>query len=156
MNQAFGRRLAQGFTLVEAAVVIAIIAIFASFAWINFNTIDEDADGAMAQSTQASLQTVLLQGADRLNTSAANVLMSQVVAATPGLTGRPDQFSVTATSATQVTLALPRSGRSVVYRSNACGQVCVNAMNGFSKYNLRPNPTGCDADPVPCQVMHHL
>jgi prepilin-type N-terminal cleavage/methylation domain-containing protein len=56
-----------GYTLVEVAMVIAILALLGSFAIISFGNAGEQRDAAMIQSAQASLQSIISQGAVRMD-----------------------------------------------------------------------------------------
>jgi prepilin-type N-terminal cleavage/methylation domain-containing protein len=142
-----------GVTLIEVAASICIIAIVAGYAAIQMNALNEEPDGSMAQSVQGSLQATLVQGADRLNTSPAAVTMAQVVAASP--VSDPGRFTLAAGSATQATLTMLASTRSVTFRKNDCGQVCVDTLTGFTKYTLQPQPNSCDTDATVCNAIQH-
>jgi prepilin-type N-terminal cleavage/methylation domain-containing protein len=147
------RAYQQGVTLIELAVTIAIIAILATFGAIQLSALNEEPDGGIAQSVQGSLQSTLIQGADRLNTSPVNVTMTQVVAATP-VSHRDFTFSTP--TATAVTLTLTKSARTVTFRKNDCGQVCVDALAGFTKYQLKPQANSCDTDARVCNAIQHV
>lgn len=138
-----------GLTLVEVALCVVIIAVFVSFAVAALLNQDENGDATQVESIQASLQSIVIQAADRLNTSPVNVNRNSVLQVMPS----NNTVNLEATG-NGFQLRILESGRQAQYRVNNCGQVCVSSVTGFSKYTLRASAnSGCSADPQPCNIL---
>lgn len=69
-----GRQAAKGMTLIELAVVIAILTVLSGFAMLSWSSLDENRDATLVQAAQANLQTVISQGSLRLDKSPQQLL----------------------------------------------------------------------------------
>lgn len=142
-----------GVSLMEMALVLAIIAIFTTFAVSSFGNADENRDATVIQNTQARLQTTINTAAERFDiapgaVNAANVI--NALAAAPRVT-----LALNGGNGYRVTLN--DSGRTGTYRLNACGDICLAAVTNFTAYALSPaTNSACATDRTPCQTLQKL
>lgn len=130
-----------GFTLIELAIAIAIIGLLAAFAFLSFGTAGEDRDAAMVQASQASLQTVVSQGATRLDVT-PKVLRDQysaailsAIQATVGQNNSQDAGVQFTQSSGQFTMTIPKSGRTATFTITDAGEVqLTNLSSKFTGY----------------------
>jgi|GEM_PF-5395428 len=153
--------LTSAFTLLELAIVIAIIGVLSSFAMVAFERIYEDRDAAALQGAMTTYQTVMIQGSQRIGTSPQNVDPDMIIQAIEpsekiewvksGATGA----TVTIRNAIAIDFA---DARSATFRVNTCGDVCAIAIEGFTYYTLEANNVPCNDDPVEstCQYIAGL
>jgi prepilin-type N-terminal cleavage/methylation domain-containing protein len=130
-----------GFTLIELAIAIAIIGLLAAFAFLSFGTAGEDRDAAMVQSSQASLQTIVSQGATRMDLSPQALRDShpqQILLAVQAAIGQTAgknadvQFSL---SGTNFVMTIPKSGRTATFTITDTGEVqLTNLSSNFTGY----------------------
>jgi len=140
---------AQGFSLIEVALSVAIMAIFASFAVATLVDFSEDGDARTIESDQAMLQGIILQASDRLDTLPSNVNLTNVRNVMPNNPNR----SLTVGAGT-LTETMTKSSRVATFRVNGCGQVCLTNLTGFSKYALQATNQACSVDVNPCQRLN--
>jgi Tfp pilus assembly protein PilE len=142
-----------GISFIEIALVLAVIAIFATFAVSSFGNADENRDSTVIQNTQARLQNTINMAAERFDiapgaVNAANVL--NALPASPGVT-----LVLNGANGYQVTLT--NTGRTGTYRLNACGDICLAAVTNFTAYTLSPaTNSACATDRTPCQTLQKL
>ncbi|HEY9687507.1 MAG TPA: prepilin-type N-terminal cleavage/methylation domain-containing protein [Coleofasciculaceae cyanobacterium] len=134
-----GKGRSTGYNLIELAMVIAVVATLAAFALISFGNTGEQRDAQMVMSAQASLQSIVSQGAVRMDRRpdqlpAAAVLMavqsavSQNGAANNGVsfTGNGNQFTMTISS----------SNRAATFEISNTGDVRLIGLNNFANYTV--------------------
>src|SRR5690349_20973955 len=71
------RRYKTAFSLLEMAIVIAILGVLSAVALTNMSSTSEARDASAVQSAQAVLQQVIAQGATRRDTSPTDLLSNQ-------------------------------------------------------------------------------
>jgi type II secretory pathway pseudopilin PulG len=138
----------KGITLIEVALSIVIIAVFAGFAVATLVDFSEDGDARTVEADQAMLQGIILQASDRLDTLPSNVNLNNVLNVIPNNPNR-----TLAAGGGGLTQTLNKSGRVATFRVNGCGQVCLTNLSGFSKYSLKPTTQACSIDVTPCQQL---
>ena len=130
---------------------MAILGIFSIFALIAMGDADEQRDARAFNTTQATLQSVVLQGADRTNSKPQDLAADTVIAAMP-----PHAYMVlTKTNGTKITASLNRGRlRSVEFTTNTCGDVCMTSLTGFTAFRLQPLPQQDCKEPAPSVVVN--
>lgn len=125
-----------GFSLIELCIVIAILGIFSMFALVAFSDVDEQRDMRAFNILQATMQSVVLQGADRTNSRPADLPPATVITAMP-----PHTYINLSVDGTGIrAFSTKGKGRSVLFKTNACGDVCMTNITGFATYTLKPIP----------------
>jgi type II secretory pathway pseudopilin PulG len=125
---------AAGFTLIETAVVVGLVACLATVGVVAYRNQGEAQEAILANSIQGSLQTALGQMSVRLERTPADVFTNFQ----PNLI----QFarsSITTTITLNsvgngIQLQFPQSGRTVVYGINANGDLVVTNET-FTRFN---------------------
>lgn len=150
-------RANSGVTLIEMAMVIAIIAIFATFAYTNLGNIDEDADARVLEALQANLQNTVTTAAEHLDVSPqgllaqANSLQNILNAAKAD-----DNPNLTVTiNAGQYQVAYD-DGRQAQLRVNNCGDVCLTSLTNFPNYQVVNENPSCGVEANQCGFMRRL
>jgi prepilin-type N-terminal cleavage/methylation domain-containing protein len=148
----------QGFTLIEIVIVLAIIGIFSIFAVVAFGDADEQKDVRAFNTLQATLQSVVLQGADRTNSKPQELSPDTVIAAMP-----PHSYINLVVINTENIEAVTNRGRkrTIEFATNTCGDVCMINLTGFVTFSLQPLPKADCKDPVsaivtPCNYLAGL
>lgn len=147
LNSPFRKASARGFTLVELAVVLVLIAIFSSFAIISFGGTSEVKDAKLVESTQASLQSVVSQGSARLDLSPAQLVEERyddIVNALRGnlqQTGAGDDLVSFSFSGDLFQLSLLKSGRGASYTVTNSGDVRIANLSNFPSYTVSASGT---------------
>ncbi len=118
-----------GFTMIEMAMVVAILAIVSAFAFISYNGTTESRDAAVVQSVQVTLQQVISQASGRYDLSPTALDTTDVVNAVNGyLTnisgGNNVVFSATGGG---YRMSIAGSGRGGNYSINNRGDVTLNS-----------------------------
>lgn len=134
----------KGYTLIELAMVIAIVGVLTAFGLVSFGNMDEQRDASMVQSVQASLQSIVSQGAARLDIRPAdfqNAQLDAVLMAAQGLVARQaanNPVNITRSGRT-FTLTIPSSGRGAQYAVDANGNVNLvpNSLQNFATYTVQ-------------------
>lgn len=134
----------RGFTLIELAMVIAVIAILSAFALVSFGNTGETRDATMVQSAQASLQALISQGAVRMDKKPYDLDEKSVltaIRATAGELSATKNRDVTFTSNApkQYTMTIGSSRRSAVFEVSTTGDVKLKALNNFQHYQVDPS-----------------
>lgn len=131
----------KGFSLIELAMIIAIIAILASFAVVSFGNLDEERDARMVQAAQATLQSIVSEGAARLDIRPADFQDAQYQAvllaaqASIGQKLNSNQGDVRLSrSGNNYTLTIDSSGRQAVFRITNTGTVKLERVDKFASY----------------------
>ncbi len=129
--------MSRGYSLVELAVIILIIALFGAFAMTSLMGTDEDRDAAMVQAAQVSLQQVVSQGAARLDVNPGQLNPSAVlmaVQATVNQSGDANNGVTFALDGSNYKVNISSSGRGASFNIGENGDVeCSQALE-FSKY----------------------
>lgn len=134
------RSAKRGFTLIELAVTIAVIAILAAFAVTSFGNSSEVRDAAMVQSAQAALQSVVSQGSARMDLPPDQLNSASVLNAlrasfnTNGATNSSVQFTA---SGNNYVMTIPSAGRTATFSIGASGDVNLSGLNNFTTYQVQ-------------------
>jgi prepilin-type N-terminal cleavage/methylation domain-containing protein len=138
------RRISRGFSLVELAMVMIVIAVCAAVAVGFFGMNSEARDAAMVQSAQSIAQNTIAQGATRvdvspvelLNTRAANV-QAAIQRALMENNGNNNGVRITLNGRT-ITLTIAASQRSAVYTVQDTGNLQLTGLSPtFTRYIIR-------------------
>lgn len=138
------RMASKGFSLVELAMVMIVIAICAAVAVSSFGMNSEARDAAMVQAAQSIVQNTIAQGASRvdvspvelLNTRASNV-QTAIQRAILENNGKNNGVSITLNGRT-VTLTITSSQRTAVYTVQDTGNVQLTGLSPlFTHYTIR-------------------
>lgn len=135
----FSRAAKRGFTLIELAMTMAVIAITAAFAMTTFQGSDEARDAAMVQSAQAALQSVVSQGSARTDTAPANLNPSNVMNALKATfnSNGPNtsvQFSL---SGSNYTMTMSGKNRAATFGIGNNGDVNLISLSNFTDYTVQ-------------------
>jgi prepilin-type N-terminal cleavage/methylation domain-containing protein len=141
------RQCNRGFTLVEVALVIAVIAILAAFALVSFSNTGETRDASMVQSSQAALQSLISQGAARMDVKPSELDANMVLTAIranvgekqDGSSSRGVTFTATSGATPQYTMIIASSQRSAVFEVSTTGDVKLKTLNNFQHYQVDQN-----------------
>ena len=136
-----------GFTLIEVAVVIALIAILGAVGMTAFQGMDEHRDAEMVMSAQATLQAIVTQGATRLDIRPSDFKEKQyksvLVAAQSALGNEGDGTAKSAVQLTggsgvsSYTLTIPSAhNRKAFFSINNNGVVELDRLDNFDNYKL--------------------
>jgi prepilin-type N-terminal cleavage/methylation domain-containing protein len=139
-------QLKRGFTLIELVIIMAILGIFTMFAIVAMGDADEQKDVRAFNTVQATLQSVVLQGAERTNSQPNELSAATVIAAMPphryiGLTKVNDSIISASTNRGRL--------RTVEFTTNTCGDVCMTSLTGFTAFSLKPLPKQDCKAPAP-------
>lgn len=121
-----------GFTLIELGVVIAVIAILATFLVVSLTGMDESRDAGMVQSVQASLQSVVTQASTRLDVPPSQLSPQNVINAVR--INIPNQAVLDNT----YRLSFPQSGRGAQFAIANNGDVRITQLINFTSFTVNP------------------
>ena len=134
--------LLKGYSITELAMILAIIAMLAAFGLVSMSGMGEQRDASMVQSAQASLQSIVSQGATRLDVSpkelrdnhSAQILLAiqSAVAETAGGGGGVTFVN----SGGKFTMTITSSGRQASFIISDNGDVNVKDLSKFSDYKV--------------------
>lgn len=131
LAQAQKRRFKAAFSLLEMAIVIAILGVLSAVALTNMSTTSEARDAGAVQSAQAVLQQVIAQGATRRDTSPTDLLSNQranIINAANMLLQNSQSMRFTDTSP-NFRLTIMSSGRTATYSVSNTGDVSLQPLN---------------------------
>jgi len=133
------RAAKRGFTLIEMAVVIAIIAITAAFAYTSMQGTDEARDAAMVQSAQAALQSVVSQGSARTDLAPASLNQTDVLNALKASFSTQAANSAVKFSPTggNYMMTITGKGRTATFGIGANGDVNLLSLSNFTDYTVQ-------------------
>jgi type II secretory pathway pseudopilin PulG len=138
------KKAVQGISLIEIGMVIAVLAIISAFAMVSFGNTGEVRDASMVQSAQASLQSIISQGAVRMDTKpydldAAMVLTA--IRANIGERGTVNQgVTFTSPGPHSYTMTIRGSQRSATFDVSTTGDVRLRSpLNNFPHYQVDAN-----------------
>jgi hypothetical protein len=136
----------KAFTIVELAMVIAVVSVFALFIFVAVERVDETSDADTLITQQSQIQSVIVQGAQRLGMPLWNIPARLVVTALP-----PNpRVKTTDAGGRQYGLEINRPGikRTANLYSNPCGDVCVASISGFGSYVVKQSSRKCHLEPA--------
>lgn len=129
-----------GYTIIELALVIMVLAVLAAFAVVSFGNTSETRDASMVQSAQASLQSIVSQGSVRMDVRPADLNSAAVLTAIKTTVGESNTANrgVTFTAAGRVyTMSIPGSKRKAVFEIDAqTGDVKLTGLTNFPNYKV--------------------
>jgi prepilin-type N-terminal cleavage/methylation domain-containing protein len=132
-----------GFTIIETSVAIAILALLAAFVVTSFAGTDETRDAKMIQSAQASLQTVVAQGAARLDVTPRELRVGSlgaVLLAAQEYIGqqntRHNGVSLQQAGG-EIVLNIESSNRQGTFAIQDNGDVTLQGVSNFSQYEAK-------------------
>jgi prepilin-type N-terminal cleavage/methylation domain-containing protein len=135
-----------GFTLVEMAVAIAVVAILSAFSYTSFLQTEETRDAALVQSVQASLQAVLLQASNRLDLTPQAIVQqfpNNVINATSASLGGGAQGAaqLNAAQGGVLRLTIRNSTRQADFQVENDGDVVIvpNSLTNFVSHQINAN-----------------
>lgn len=129
-----------GFTLMELAITIIVIALLSAFALVSFGNSAETRDAIMVQSAQAALQSVVSQGSARMDVPPSQLNSASVLNAlrasfnTTGTGSSGVQFSASGSS---FVMNIPSGGRAATFSIGASGDVNLSALSNFQTYQVQ-------------------
>lgn len=131
-----------GFTIIEVAVVIALIAILGAVAMTAFQGMDEHRDAEMVMSVQSTLQAIVTQGATRLDIRPSefddNNYQAVLVATQSALgnvgDGTAESAVTLSRSGSRFTLTIPSTNRGAGFTVNNNGVVELETADNFTSY----------------------
>jgi prepilin-type N-terminal cleavage/methylation domain-containing protein len=134
----------RGFSLIELAIVIGIVAIMAAVGMLSFGNSAEDRDAAMVNMAQSTLQSVVAQGSTRKDVTPATLRDNHAAEILKALKA---SFNTTSTSSAniqftttgnQVLMTIPGMPRTATYDISDTGNVTVIGIsNNFTKHTLQ-------------------
>ena len=131
----------RGFTIIELAMVIAVVAILSAFALVSFGNTGETRDASMVQSAQASLQSIISQGAVRMDKKPYDLDEKSVLTALKATIGELSAtqnrgITFTSNAPKQYTMTIGSSRRSAVFEVSTTGDVKLKTLNNFQHYQV--------------------
>ncbi len=137
MSKPLALQSARGYTLIELAVVIAVLGILTAFAVVSFGNTGERRDATMVQAAQANLQSIISQGSVRMDTRPdqlpANMVLTAIQMAV-GEQGASNQRVRFTSAGNQYTMSLDESSRSATFDVTNTGDVRLIGLNNFPNY----------------------
>lgn len=137
-------KASQGISVIEVAMVIGILAIISVFAVVSFGNTSEVRDASMVQSAQASLQSIISQGAVRMDVKPYDLNEAMVLTAIRanigerGTTNRGVTF--TSPGPHSYTMTIGTSQRSATFDVSTTGDVRLRSpLNNFPHYQVDAN-----------------
>ncbi len=136
------RQARRGFNAVEVAIAVIIVAVLGAFTLATLSNSDEVQDAAMVQSAQASLQSVVTQGAARMDltpmalrdTYSGSILNELKASFRTKNTGNANvQFTPSGDS---FLMNIPKAGRSATFKINNSGDVNLTSLSNFTSYKV--------------------
>ncbi|WP_373531662.1 type II secretion system protein [Vampirovibrio sp.] len=135
-----------GINLVETVLVIAVIAVLSIFAMVSFGGSNEERDAEMVITAQATLQSVVTQGATRLDMKPAEFKddhYEMVLTAARASIGQKYSHKGDARlirNDSRFLLNIPSTGRSAEFQVDPNGTVRLVSIGKFSpdKYKIDP------------------
>lgn len=136
-------RASLGFTLIELAMVILVIAILSAFALVSFGNTGETRDASMVQSAQASLQSLISQGAVRMDKKPYELdeqsVLTAIRASVGDISGSQNMgVTFTSNAPKQYTMTIGKSKRGATFEVTLTGDVKLKALNNFQHYKVDP------------------
>ncbi len=136
------RRFAPGFNLVELAMVILTVSLLTAFALISFGSSGEQRDARMVQAAQANLQSIVSQGAVRMDlppaqlaANHANAILTAIRSSVGQLqNGSSSAVSFTNSGSSQFAMQITSSNRGAVFQITNTGDVSLIQLSNFSSY----------------------
>ncbi len=132
-------RASKGFTLIEMAVAIMIVAVLATFAAFTYSDVLEAADASLVDAAQASIQAVVSQASARMDVNPTALPGNAVANAVR--VNVPDRALVTSGGGAVYNLNINNTGRGARYQVGTNGDVVLISLSGFSNYTISANGT---------------
>jgi prepilin-type N-terminal cleavage/methylation domain-containing protein len=134
-----GKGRSTGYNLIELGMVIAVVSVLAAFALISFGNTGEQRDAQMVMSAQASLQSIVSQGAVRMDRrpdqlpSAAVLMAVQSAVSQNGAANNGVSFTG---NGNQFTMTISGSNRGATFEISNTGDVRLIGLNNFANYTV--------------------
>jgi competence protein ComGC len=128
----------KGLTLLELIIILIIVGVFTLFTIVALGDAQEQQDAKAFNTVQATLQGVVLQGAQRTTVKPHELSADTVIAAMPP----QPSIVLTQTAKHEITATTQHDRpRRVTFTTNPCGDVCMTGLWGFTAFRLQPLPT---------------
>ena len=142
------RSVQTGFTLIELALVMAVIGILTAFAVLSFGSKQEYRDAATVQSAQGSLQSIVSQGSIRMDQRPSDLNANAVLTALQTVlnqNGTSSDNGITASvngGTYTITIGKGANARSATFQiDSTSGDVQLTAINNFTMYVVDKSKT---------------
>lgn len=130
-----------GYSLLELGLIIGVMAVLSCFALVSFGNMGEERDAKMVQAAQASLQSIVSEGAARLDMRPADFGDDQFQAVLLAAQASIGQRTGTNSSSVQLsragrnyTLTIASTGRQAVFSLSTSGNVDLIRVDNFGSY----------------------
>jgi prepilin-type N-terminal cleavage/methylation domain-containing protein len=133
-----------GFTLIEIAMVIAVVGILSAFAFVSFGNADESRDATMIQAVQGSLQSIVSQGAIRMDQRPDQLDSSAVLTALRSTLNQDTDTSGSiraSASGGTYNINIPQKNRSATFNVASNGDVQLTGLSNFTRYSVDKSRT---------------
>lgn len=140
------RRASSGYTLLELALILAVIGILAAFGVTSLGNLAEERDARMVQSAQASLQSIVSQGSARMDVTPRVLRDTQanaILGAIQDVMGENANSSVTfLRSGGRFVMRITPSGREAIFEITNTGDVQLTDLRKFTVYEVENGVIG--------------
>lgn len=123
--------------MIELGMIMMVISMLAAFALLSFGNTGEQRDASMVMSAQANLQSIVSQGAVRLDRRPDQLPTSAVLMAVQATVGQTntDSRGITFTgTGNQFTMTINGTSRAATFEISNTGDVRLIGLSNFSNY----------------------
>ena len=132
----------RGFNAVEVAIAVIIVAVLGAYTVATLSNSDEVQDAAMVQSAQASLQSVVTQGAARMDLTPVALrdtysgsILNELKASFRTRNTSNANVKFTPSGDTFV-MNIPKAGRTATFKINNSSDVNLTSLSNFTSYKV--------------------